>query len=86
MFDHKKIDAVVKKLVAALPPGARALKHDLEKSFHSILQSAFTKMDLVTRKEFDTQVSVLTRTHAKLVELENKMDNLIKNKTNKKSD
>jgi BMFP domain-containing protein YqiC len=85
MFDRKKIDAVVKKLVDALPPGAHTLKHDLEKNFHSILQTAFAKMDLVTRKEFDAQVAVLKRTREKLSDLENKIDTIAKHKTDKKS-
>ena len=86
MFDRKKIDDVVKKLVDALPPGVHTLKRDLEKSFHSILEGAFNKMDLVTRKEFDAQVAVLKRTHEKLIDLENKINALTKNKSGKSSD
>ncbi len=49
---------------------------ELEKNFHAVLQAAFTKMDLVTRQEFDVQQGVLVRTRAKLEELEKQVAEL----------
>lgn len=65
----EKLDQIVKQLVASIPPGVRGLPKELEKQFHQILHSAFNKLDLVTRDEFDAQVQVLQRTRKKLEEL-----------------
>jgi len=72
MFDKKTISKLVDQLLDAMPPGMRAFPKELEKQFHEILQAAFVKMDLVTRKEFDAQVKVLGRLRAKVEALEKK--------------
>lgn len=46
---------------------------DIEKNVKAMMQQGFSKMDLVTREEFDTQAQVLARTRAKLEELEQKI-------------
>ena len=46
---------------------------DIKKNTHALLSGLFVKMDLVTREEFDVQTSVLARTRAKLVELEERV-------------
>ena len=48
--------------------------NDLEVSIHALLQSTFTKMDLVSREEFDVQTEVLRRTREKLELLEKQLD------------
>jgi len=73
MLDHKKLHEITKKLMDTLPKGVCDLSADLEKNFHSILQSAFAKLDLVTREEFDAQVGVLQRTRKKLDALEKQL-------------
>lgn len=70
MFDPKAIDDIASRLSEALPPGLNNLKEDMEKSFHSILQSALGKLDIVTREEFEVQKGVLAKTRAKLETLE----------------
>ncbi|WP_423063182.1 ubiquinone biosynthesis accessory factor UbiK [Candidiatus Paracoxiella cheracis] len=76
MFDPKHVNDIVKRLMASLPPGVKNLPKDVEKNFHSVLQGAFNKMDLVTREEFDAQTKVLERTRAKLERLEKKLNEL----------
>jgi BMFP domain-containing protein YqiC len=49
---------------------------DLEKNINALLQSAFTKMMLVSREEFDVQTEVLQRTREKLEALEKKLSDL----------
>ncbi len=78
MIDPKIFDDVVQKLTDACPPVVRDIKEDLERNFKSILQSAFSKLDLVTREEFDVQAGVLARTRAKLETLERKVTALEK--------
>ena len=46
---------------------------DLEKNVRSLMTQGFQKMDLVTREEFDLQTQVLSKTRAKLEELETKV-------------
>jgi ubiquinone biosynthesis accessory factor UbiK len=46
---------------------------DVEKNIDALLKSMFTKMELVTREEFDVQTEVLKRTRQKLEELEKKL-------------
>ena len=43
---------------------------DLERNFRGMLSSAFGRMDLVTREEYDVQVQVLARAREKLAQLE----------------
>jgi BMFP domain-containing protein YqiC len=43
---------------------------DIEKNMKSMLSQGFSKLDLVTREEFDIQVEVLAKTRARLEALE----------------
>lgn len=43
---------------------------DMEKNAKAMLSSAFSKMDLVTREEFDIQQKILIQTRIKLSETE----------------
>ena len=49
---------------------------DLEKNLRAMMESVFTRLNLVTREEFDVQAQVLARTREKLTELEAKLANL----------
>ena len=49
---------------------------DMEDNINALLQSTFTKMDLINREEFDVQTEVLKRTRAKLETLEAKIIDL----------
>jgi BMFP domain-containing protein YqiC len=49
---------------------------DLEKNFRGMLASAFARMDLVTREEYDVQVQVLARAREKLASLEARLAEL----------
>ena len=73
MFDPKSIDDIATRLSDAIPPGFSSLKEDMEKNFRAILQSAFAKMDLVTREEFEVQKGVLAKTRTKLEDLEKRV-------------
>lgn len=43
---------------------------DLEKNFRGMLSSALTRLDLVTREEYDVQARLLARAKEKLAALE----------------
>jgi ubiquinone biosynthesis accessory factor UbiK len=46
---------------------------DLERNVRAVLTSVFSRLDLVTREEFDVQREVLLRTRERLNELERKL-------------
>mgnify|MGYP003473155918 FL=1 len=43
---------------------------EIEAQFKALVQSTFSKLDLVSREEFDSQMVVLARTRARLEALE----------------
>ncbi len=49
---------------------------ELDKNIHALIQGAFTKMELISREEFDVQVEVLRNTREKLEKLELKLAEL----------
>jgi len=76
MIDLRIIDDLTRKLGDSLPPGVAQLKDDMEGQFRSVLTSAFERMNLVGREEYDTQCAILEATQAKLAELEKRLDEL----------
>lgn len=66
------------RICNALPSNLQDIKKDLEKNIQGVLNNAFTKFDLVTREEFDTQTKVLARTRQKIESLEAKIKELEK--------
>lgn len=48
-------------------------RNEFETQFKALLQSGFSKLGLVSREEFDSQMIVLARTRARLEALEAKM-------------
>ena len=72
----QKLNDLAQKLSASLPEGVGSLKRDIEQNFKAILQSTLSKMDLVSRREFDIQAGVLQRTREKLEALEKRLQEL----------
>lgn len=73
------VSELARKLAAAVPGvtgSVGTLRGDLERNFRGLLDSAFERMDLVTREEFDVQRKVLERTREKLNALEAKVAEL----------
>ena len=68
----EEIDRKMKDILARGPAA------DLEKNLRALLASAFGRLDLVTREEFDVQREVLARTRARLQEPEAKLSELEK--------
>ena len=72
------IENLAKKLAESVPEGLRSMRDDLETNFRGVLQSRISKLDLVTREEFEVQEAVLARTREKLERLEAKLEGLEK--------
>ncbi|MDO4697564.1 MAG: accessory factor UbiK family protein [Pasteurellaceae bacterium] len=77
MFSPKNLESIAQQLHNALPQGLKNVGNDLEDKFKQILQAQLTKLDVVTREEFDVQSQVLLRTREKLNELEKRLDALL---------
>jgi ubiquinone biosynthesis accessory factor UbiK len=75
-MEQFRIDEIAKRLFESVPPAFRSMQQDLEANFRSVLRNSLSRLDLVTREEFDTQLKVLERTRAKLEELEKKVAEL----------
>lgn len=77
MIDTSTIDKLAQTISSQLPTGIGALKNEIESNLKAVLQIQFSKLDLVTREEFDTQNAVLLRTRKNLDALEKKLNTLI---------
>ncbi len=74
-MDTKFLDELNRKiseLIAASPA------KDIEKNVRALMSSAFSRLDLVTREEFDVQQEVLARTRSKLEEMQARITELEK--------
>jgi BMFP domain-containing protein YqiC len=75
-MNRKPIDQLAARLAAALPNNLRGMRDELEQNFRAVLAQGLSKLDLVTREEFEVQEAVLARTREKLEALEQKVSEL----------
>ena len=73
-MSDKSIEDLARKLAESVPEGLRAMQKDLESNFRSVLAAGLSKLDLVTREEFEVQQAVLARTREKLEALEKRLE------------
>ena len=73
MVSEKLLDELGTKIRGLL---AGSPAQDFENNVRAMLASAFARLDLVTREEFDVQSAVLARTREKLTRLEAKLAEL----------
>ena len=74
----EKIEMAISDITKILPEDLNILKEDLEKNLRATLSATFSKMEIVTREEFDIQASLLSRTREKLETLQEKLSELEK--------
>jgi len=65
-----------RRISSLIPGDAKHIQKDIENNVRSLLQTSLTKMNLVTREEFDIQTAVLQRTREKLEQLEKQLEQL----------
>ena len=75
MGNTNTFDDLAKKISDLLPGN---LHNDIESNIKALLQSSLSKMNLVTREEFDIQSALLNRTREKLDQLEKQLAELEK--------
>ena len=76
MIDLAAIDDLARRLSNLVPPGMTQARADLEQNIKATLQMSLSKLDLVTREEFDVQRAVLLRTREKMDALERTIEQL----------
>jgi BMFP domain-containing protein YqiC len=84
MDSERKIESLVKQIIAALPADLRQAKADMEKNLKAIIRAGLAKMDLVTREEFDVQADLLARTRASLEKIQRHLTELEEKTSRKK--
>lgn len=75
MIDLDQLDELARRLSGLVPPGLRGesaheLRAEMQQNFRAVLQAGLSRLDLVTREEFEVQRAVLLRTREKLEQLE----------------
>ena len=81
MINNELLKYLSGKITALLPMATEA-KEDVENSIQELLASTFARLNLVTRKEFDAQLKVLSRAEETIAKLEEKIARLEETQVN----
>jgi BMFP domain-containing protein YqiC len=73
---NESLEELTRRISSLIPGDVKHMQDDIENNVRSLLQSSLTKMNLVTREEFDIQSAVLLRTREKLEQLEKQLEQL----------
>jgi len=73
MIEPKFFEAISAQIAAAL---AQTPVAEIEKNLRALLTAQFSKLDLVTRDDFDVQKALLSRAQARLAALEQRLAEL----------
>jgi BMFP domain-containing protein YqiC len=80
MNENDMIDQFIKQLGTGLEQAAETLgklpKEEIQAQLHQVARNTLTKMDLVTREEFEVQEAMLAKYRAKLIALEARLSEL----------
>ena len=80
MADPRLLEDLAARLARVLPPGLSSLRAELEDNFRAILRANLERFDLVSRERFEAQAELLKKTEAKLAALEQRLEQLEKNR------
>lgn len=69
MIDKRFLEDLSQQ-ISRLLPQAEAAGEDIRKTVSSALQMGFSKLDLLTREEFDAQRAALSRAQERIAQLE----------------
>ena len=75
---NESLEELAKRISSLIPGDVKHMQNDFESNVRSLLQTTLSKMNLVTREEFDVQSAVLQRTREKLEQLEKQLEQLQK--------
>jgi BMFP domain-containing protein YqiC len=57
--------------------GESGLKGEMDRTLRAVVQSALSRLDMVSRDEFDSQAEILARTRTRVEQLERELEQLI---------
>ena len=80
-IDPKNIDDIANKIKGIMPESLKSSKEEMQKTLRSGAEGVFQKLDLVSREEYDIQVSLLKKCQERINKLEAKIAEMKKNKT-----
>jgi ubiquinone biosynthesis accessory factor UbiK len=75
-MNSNPMDDLARRLADSVPESLRAFGRDLEGNFKAVLQAQLSKLDLVTRQDFDVQAAILARTQNSLAALEARLKDI----------
>ena len=78
MPDQPFIDRLMADISRRLPTDLGGLRSEVERNVRGVLAETVSRLDLITREEFDIQQRVLLRTREKLEALEKQVAELEK--------
>jgi len=73
MFNPQKIEQIAKQIHESMPQPVKDLGNDVELKVRQVIQGQLSKLDIISREEFDVQTQVLLRTREKLNHMEQKL-------------
>ncbi len=76
MLSKNNIEELVQQFRSLLPEDMRQTRDEIEKNFIAALNATFSRMNLVTREEYEVQRELLQRTRSLLDELEKRVKEL----------
>ncbi|WP_158380083.1 ubiquinone biosynthesis accessory factor UbiK [Candidatus Williamhamiltonella defendens] len=76
MLNPEMISKMTEKLKKSIPENVLTFGEDVEKKIRQGLQFQLSRLDLISREEFDVQTQVLLRTRENLTLLEQRIQKL----------
>jgi BMFP domain-containing protein YqiC len=74
MLDPNFFDNLAKQLSSLIPSNVQHLREEFEKNVRATVQGIFSKLDLVSREEFDVQTKLLEKARNRIAALEEKIN------------
>lgn len=76
MRNNFEPNKIIRQILDQLPDDYIKIQQDIKKNLNAILQSKLSKLEIVTREDFDVQSQLLARTRSIVDELGGKIKNL----------
>lgn len=73
MFEPQQLNELARRISEVIPQDLTAIKSDFETNIKAILQASLSRMNLVTREEFDVQRKVLLRAREQIDAMEERI-------------
>ena len=73
-MDPKFVDDLSKRLYKSLPENLKHLQDDIKQNFSGVLESGLSKLNLVSREEFEVQKLVLAKCRKQIAELKSRLN------------